>query len=122
MNLSDSLAFEQIHVSSFQESTLVSFSIPQINHYEVISLDSSNNWRYTKNIMQDISIPLSVSSLSLSQSLAYSAEGSELASDCRIKWQNWRTAKTFVSSFVILAEMLNIVFFRQIFYSNLECC
>jgi len=86
----DSAAFEQIHVSSFQESTLVSISIPYINHYEVISLDSSNNWRYTKNIrfMQNISIPLWVSLLSLSQSFAYLAEGSELASDCRIVWQN----------------------------------
>ena len=43
------------------QTTLVSISIPQINHYEVISLDSSNNWRYVKDIMQDISVPLDVS-------------------------------------------------------------
>jgi len=54
-------AFEQMFISSWRQTTLVSISIPQINHYEVISLDSSNNWRYTKDIMQDISVPSDVS-------------------------------------------------------------
>ena len=61
MNLSNSeSAFEQIYISSFMETTLVSISIPQINYYDVISLDSSNDFQYSKNIMQDISVPLNV--------------------------------------------------------------
>jgi len=62
MNLTNSaLAFEQIFISSFNEATLVSISIPQINYFEVTSLDSSNNFTFTKNIMEDISVPLDVS-------------------------------------------------------------
>ena len=62
MNLTNSAsAFEQIHISSFMATTLVSIRIPQIGHYEVISLDSSNDWSYTRNFMQDISVPLDVS-------------------------------------------------------------
>ena len=56
MNLTNSeLAFEQIFISSFMETTLVSITITGVS-YEVISLDSSNNWAYTKNIMHDIAV------------------------------------------------------------------
>jgi len=53
--------FEEISISSFMETTLVSISIPQIQFSEVFSLDSSNRWTYSKNIAEDISVPLNVS-------------------------------------------------------------
>jgi len=53
------LAFEQIFISSFMETTRVTINIPDVS-YEVISLNSSNNWFYTKNIMQDIGEPAKV--------------------------------------------------------------
>ena len=53
--------FEEIFISSFKETTLVNISIPQIKYRNVISLDSSNNWMYSKTIMQDISVPINVS-------------------------------------------------------------
>ena len=55
VNLSSSeLAFEQIFISSFRETTLVSISVTHVS-YQVISLDRSNNWTYVFN-MPDISV------------------------------------------------------------------
>ena len=53
-------AFEQIFISSFDEDTLISISVPQINFFKVISLDSSNNYRHKMDIDKDISIPYEV--------------------------------------------------------------
>jgi len=62
MKLSDTEpVFEEIHISSFMETTLVSISIPQLNYKNVISLQSSNNWQFSTNFMQDISVPVTVS-------------------------------------------------------------
>ena len=62
MNLTNfEKAFEQIAISSFKETTKVGIKIPQINYKKVISLDSSNDWKYFDNFMQDISVPLNVS-------------------------------------------------------------
>jgi len=58
-------AFEQIFISSFQEQTLFSISVPQINHFEVRSLDSTNSYGYSLNITEDISIPYEVSQMSV---------------------------------------------------------
>ena len=54
-------AFEQLYISSFMQTTLVSISIPQINYHDVISLDSSNGWHWDSDFMQDISVPRDVS-------------------------------------------------------------
>jgi len=60
MNLTTGSAFEQIGISSFQVTTDVSITVPQINYKKVIRLDSSNDFRYSHNFMQDISVPLNV--------------------------------------------------------------
>jgi len=57
------LAFEQIFISSFSETTLVSISVTHVS-YQVISLDSSNNWTYVFN-MPDISSGPGVNAASL---------------------------------------------------------
>ena len=50
------LAFEQIFISSFRETTLVSISA-KWGLKQVISLDSSNNWTYVINMPDISSIP-----------------------------------------------------------------
>jgi len=63
MNLTDATsAFEQIHVTSFMQTTRVSISIPQLDRRHVISLDRSNQWTYSTDIMRDIGVPRNVSS------------------------------------------------------------
>jgi len=58
-----SSVFEQIFINSFYVETLVSIRIPQINVEKVISLDSSNEYTYSENFMEDISVPTNVSQL-----------------------------------------------------------